>query len=528
MTTFTPIFLNPDISEAAQVSNESQLQVAISQNTSITVCHGDHENTCLCQSLHPGEPHEKFKSLMKRKTEQLKIHYSKFSENFKRSFMTREECGEAFFDELKVAAEDLFEDDFSLPDRNKSRMLLTKILGYQSYVNFDFLKVIIERCGSENDLKEVKEYTEAYTQYIRERVYLQYDTEVLGKELPGHDTVVFVLDKRPHFKLLSVQDFKYRLSDMLGLKEHQIFLFAVENGSIKVSFQIHMKHRLLLKTIPLFLDRLLFLQQWSTRSYEIQNSMTFLGLEKWRVINSISFCEDDKTNSDARIVPVTYQDKECLTLMYSNKFSNEVTADLGYIDYINAFLSGSYKNLPDVEGIYYHDPDRGLYSYPTIVVKRMKSLNELVSLEQEVSQVAQVSLLLDISSSIASFEGSGRYTVSVFQDSVFVQECPNPGSELTAKFCPLYGHSFFSKHSDGLDAFQSLQLGQLQWMREIVKYIHYKGNSSDQMELPDGHTLKELFKQKWISPQDRFRPKNFKSLCEELKHILGKYFKIFS
>ena len=59
-------------------------------------------------------------------------------------------------------------------------------------------------------------------------------------------------------------------------------------------------------------------------------------------------------------------------------------------------------------------------------------------------------------------------------------------------------------------------------MSDMVKFIHFKGSVTKQAELPESHILKEMFDQKWLSKNDQFRPLNFKILCEEIQHLLGK------
>ncbi len=462
---------------------------------------------------------------MQRDTEKIKIHYSHFSQSFKRSFLRREERNEVFFNDLSVVVQNLFdfEDKYIESFETDTRKLLLKILELQSYLNFDLLKAVIDDCGIPEDIEEAKKYTEAFTQYAKRRIF-ECDDEVLSKELPQHETVMFVLDINRPIRLIDVDIFKEYLSELVGIQRYKIILHKFEGGSIIISIQVPSKYVKSFSILPLLRSRMLSLQEWCVRSLKFRNEVVHL--DHWNVLNSVDFgSKGILCTANAEIVRATLNDAEYLALKYNENISDETTADTGYITYLDRFCSGKYKNLPAVKGVYYHSET---YHYPFTVVENLKSLKEMLSITQEVSQVTQISILSDITCSVASFESDQGHQVSVFPDSVFVQDSVDPDSELTACFCPLYGHSFHIKKAKSQDQQTSflrtsLPLEQLQWMSDVIKYIHFQGNVTADTELPEDHILKRLFDQKWISKEARFRPKDFKVLSEELQHLLGMY-----
>ncbi len=476
----------------------------------------------------PGSPQNQYLAQLRRDTLKIKKHYSEFSNKFLKTFLSREERKEVEFDELYVAVQNLFdfEDEYMESFESNSKKLLLEILKLQSYLNFDLIQALICQCGTAKDIQNVEIYTEAFKQYAKRRIF-ECDVEVLGKELPGHETVMFVLDKKQSSRLKDVYDFKENLCELLGIKPSKILLHEVGIGSIIISIQIPSKLIRFFNTLPLFQTRMLSLKEWHTKSYKLKEEIVHLS--HWNVLNSVDFGNVSVVHAaSAEILPIVLDDREYLALKYTKSFSDESTADVGYIKYLDVFLSGKYKNIPAVKGVYYHQSsEEETHHYPTIVVENLKSLEE-ASTKQEISTVTQISLLSDITCSVASFESDQRHQVSVFPDSVFVQDSVDPDSGLTARFCPLYGHSFHIKHINLLDQpppslSTSLPLEQLQWMSNVVKFIHFQGNVKTDTDLPEDHILKKLFDHRWISAEDRFRPPNFKSLSEELQHLLGKF-----
>ena len=443
--------------------------------------------------VHPGRPERQRIALLKQETNNIKIKYAHFCKSFEESFLERAKHNQFFFEQVSTTAQTLFDFDneFIESMHSSTEMLLVNILRQQSYVNFGMLTEFIEIRGTSEDIEMAKAYKEAFRQYVNGRIF----------EL-GHETVMFLLDKTNQSisRIIDVEDFKLMLRQLLDIKHQKIILHEVGQGS-------------------------------AIRSYKLWDEV--IHLNRWNIITSITFGNFSIVHTaNAEILPATLEDGEYLALKYTGGFSSEPNAIAGYIKYLNSFLSGKYKNLPAVKGLYScQSSDEEAHCYPTIVVESLTTLKEAAS-KQEVSPITQISLLSDITSSIASFESEQSVQISVFPDSVFVKKSEDPDSPITARFCPIYGHSFFNKQSCSWDQQPrplqvALPLEKLQWMKDVVKVIHFQGNIKESAELLETHILKRIFDEKWISTEDCFRPKNFKTLSEELQHLLGKFLLLF-
>ena len=478
--------------------------------------------------LPQGNHRKQYLALLKRETKEIKIHYMKFSLNFRKSFTGRVSKGEADFSELSLAAEELFDFDesYSFISEQDVKELLAQILRRQSYMNFDLLRAVIEQCGTENDIKEAEKYIEAFRQYARRRIF-ECDPD-LSCELPGRDIVMFVLDKDQNFKLIDAEDFKTDVCKMLGVKYHKLILHKFEPGSIVIYIQVSKYLIEALMTAPLYYNSILSLKKWNTLLMKFGNSET-VQLSEWNVLTSVSFNGGTLVDTKStKILPVEFEGEECMALEYNETFSNQSLADVGYINYLESLLSGSHKNIPAIKGVYYRQPEGKevqrpeMNQYPLVVMNKLEPLKAFTH-QKEIPEVTQVSFLLNIVDSLDSFSSGNKHEVSIVTESIFIHE---GSSEVEAKFCPLYGHSFVSKstialHDSNNAQSKSLPISKLQWMNDMVKLIHFQGRVTDQSELPDNHLLQKMFSQKWLAKDHRFRPSDFKTLSKEIQHLLG-------
>lgn len=474
----------------------------------------------------PGSPQYQYEARLRRDTRKMRELYSGISDGFLKSFLFREKNEEVDFDELYVAVQDLFdfdEEDFK-SFGNDSRKLLLSILKMQSYLNFEVLHSLIKRCGTQEDKENAESYKVAFRKYAERRTF-ECDKEVLGKEIPGHDNVMFVLGKNQKTKLKDIYEFIDFICEILKIERHKIHLFELDVGSVIVSLQFPSKLAKSFSTLPLFHSRMISLKEWSTQFFKIQDKIVHL--DHWTLLNYVSIGRNSIIHTmNADVYPAVLDGEEYLAIKYCESFSDELSADVGYVQYLDNFCSGKYKNIPTVKGVHYsQSSSQTIHHYPTIVVENLKTLKDISS-KVKVTSVDQISLLTDITTSVASFEIDQRNQVSVLLDSVLVKKGLEPGSFM-ACFCPLYGHSYHVKRADSQNQHPplfpaSLPLKDLQWMSDVVMFIHFQGNITSSTELPQDHILKKMFDQKWMSTEDRFRPKSFKHLCDELKHLLGK------
>ena len=469
------------------------------------------------------------RSLLKRQTDKIRMKYSLFSQSFMTNFLGREKTGSVSFDNLYRSAADVFDFE-NHEDLLKSRnceQVLNQFLLQQSYVNFDKLKHVIIMCGTEEDKKNSEQYIEEYMHYAKQRVF-ECDPHLISSEpkrddrvvfvsdeLPGHDKVMFVLDQDHTFRLMDADDFRVCICELLEMSCHQLILVKFRPGSITIVALIPRKYVRALTNVPLCRDKVLTLKKWDTLCIGL-NEQQSITLNHLKLLDNVNFDKGTIVKSESiNVLPVDVNGTKCMALEYTACYSDEHSADTDYVDYMERFLSGKHCNLPALKGVYYHpESDDSNRHYPVVVVESLESLKDVL-IENEVDQV---SVLSDVVSSVASF-GSDHVKCKVVPDAVFIGDSSH---DIQARFCPLYGHSYVSSQSQALVPHTRVPLGELQWMDELVKFIHFKGNVPFKSELPEKHVLKKMFEQRWLSKEERFRPQNLQVLSEELHQLLGK------
>ena len=485
----------------------------------------DSDASCVCD-IFPQDDCKLRRSLLKDQTEHIRREYSTLSQTFKRNFLEREKAGSVCFDDLYECAIEVFDFE-NCEDLVDCKQLLHKLLLQQNYMNFDRLKHLISLYGTEEDKKNAEKYTEEYTQYAKQRVFgcdpglissepgREDRVVFVSDELPGHNKVMFVLDTGHTFRLIDAYDFKVSVCKILPMSPHKMILVRFRPGSITIIALIPRKYAHALTSVPLCRDKVLTLKKWDTLRIGL-NEQQSISLDHLRLLDDVNFDKGAIVESESiSVLPVDVNGTKCMALEYTACYSDQHSADTGYVDYMERFLSGKHCNLPALEGVYYHpESDDSNRHYPVVVVESLKSLKDVL-IENEVDQI---SVLSDVVSSVASF-GSDHVKCKVLPDSVFVKDS---SCDIQARFCPLYGYSYVSAQSQALVRHKRVPLGELLWMDELVRFVHFKGNVPCKSELPEKHVLKKMFEQRWLSKEARFRPENLQVLSEELHQLLGK------
>ena len=458
-----------------------------------------------------GEPRKVLSGQLRVRTRDIKAHYSYFSFRLMNSVVERTEKGDITFYGLVLVVQDFFHDlhdTHPLLSKCCTKDLFCEIRRRQSYVNFDVLQAVALQCGTEEDKKDMEIYKEVFFDYAKKRTF-RCDAELLGQEITGYKTAMFVLDRDHEYKLMDAYEFKAIISKLLDCEVH---LLKGGLGSIVVFLQVPPKCTRALEVAPLYHHIVLDLKSWGIQSYWL-DGFPEINLNNLRVIEAceVEFNENDiMTIGKSKIVSALWKGKEFMTIEYMASLTNECDADIGYVSYLQSLLSGKLKNLPAVEGVLYRSN-----KYPMFIFEKMKPLQDIL-LSSKVSHINQVSILADLVESISSFQ---KYEVKIFMDTIFVQ---NNLLEIEAKFCPLYGYSFTAVELDLHD--EPIPCNELKWMDELVKSLEFQGFVSDGAELPHDHILKKLFTQKWLADDDRFRPGDYKELLSEIQRVLGTLF----
>ena len=512
---------SPSVSSPS-VSVKSQSQVPLSNERSTQIKEPDSRAVIKYSDLTSSDSsriRDQYLSQLRTETEEMRIHFMKMFTSFKENW---ERNSDADYDYLYASATTLFRinEEDNLVNSTK---IFTQVLKRQSHLNFDLLEALISACGTQEDKEAAQKYREAFKKFARRSV-LECGPDMASGELPEHVSVVFVLKKDKSFSVNDADDFKHRLCKMLGMKFPQILLHEFETGSIVIRVLVPSNYIRALTTVPLYCDRVLSLQNWNTRCIKFETQEP-VHLDSLNVLRSVNFNEVILDRNKVKMVRIELEGAEYIALEYTESFCDESSADTGYIDYMNSLLSKRHRNVPAVKGVYYRsNPEEEKRQYPTIVIENLKPLKDAI-VKEEMLQVNQVSLLLDVANSVKSFKHeTSKHEVSVCTDAILVQETLS-GTE--ARFCPLYGLSFASNisqsHDQEMVPNSSIPIVELQWMSDVVKFIHFKGSVTGHVNLPDNHVLKEMLNQKWLSDNDQFRPLNYKILCDEIESLLGKY-----
>ena len=476
----------------------------------------------------PPDNRKMHRALFERQTDKIRGRYCLFSQSFVTNFLEREKSGSVSFDTLYRCAISVFdfENHEDLLKGHNCEQVLNQLLLKQGFMNFNKLTDLIAMCGTEEDKKNVLEYTEAFTHYAKQRVF-ECDSDLIcsepkrddrvvfvSSELPGHYKIMFVLDKGHSFRIIDAEYFKVCICEMIGMSHHEMIFVRFRPGSITIVALIPRKYVHALTNIPLCRGNVLTLKKWDTLRIGL-NEQQIITLNHLELLDDVKFDEGTIVESESiSVLPVDVNGTKCMALEYRACYSDENSADSGYVDYMERFLSGEHHNLPALKGVYYPESDDSNRHYPVVVVESLKLLKD-VHIEDEVDQV---SILSDVVKSVASF-GSDYVKCKVIPDAVFVKD---GSGDIQARFCPLYGHSYVSAQSQALVPHTRVPLSELRWMDRLVKFIHFKGNVRDKSELPEKHVLKKMFEQRWLSKEERFRPENLRVLSEELHQLLGK------
>lgn len=195
-----------------------------------THCSNVFTHFCLGYSVVPfpsGDNHELHLARLKEKTKAIKLYYNNVCDSFTNSFLEREEKGDAEFEKFYLAAMELFEFENNKPFIN-SQQLLDEIRMRQSYMNFDLIKAVIEKCGTENDCEQIQKYSDAFEEYVKQRMF-ECEPDLISSEPLGHENVVFVLDRDQSFKTTDALSFRLKISTILGIKYQHVLLHKFDS-----------------------------------------------------------------------------------------------------------------------------------------------------------------------------------------------------------------------------------------------------------------------------------------------------------
>ena len=109
---------------------------------------------------------------------------------------------------------------------------------YSSFLNYEVLEHMIEYDGSDEDKAKMQKYKEDFIQYSRRRIY-ECPSYTGCEKKKGHIDMIIKLDSNyDDYALSALQEFRLMLGDILLITAETLHLCKIEDGCIKLTFQI--------------------------------------------------------------------------------------------------------------------------------------------------------------------------------------------------------------------------------------------------------------------------------------------------
>ena len=232
--------------------------------------------------------------------------------------------------------------------------------------------------------------------------------------------------------------------------------------------------------------------------------------------NTIKFCESElelQEEMDLDVSPCSlwkalHSGQQCMALKYNVE---------GDILKFSKYIEDVHKNKPNVmpAKCIHFDATLVLSSHPIILFEVQQPLKEYCFSSEALSEIQQLSLLLDAAISVLGF--SPNITLQVTTESLFVHKSST--NDTKTLFLPIYERSYFHQ----LELNTQPELPSLNWLNDsLLLMIHRKQCNSDS-KLPDNHILFNVFKHRWF-PDNKLGSSSTVTadVAKELEHILGK------
>ena len=196
--------------------------------------------------------------------------------------------------------------------------------------------------------------------------------------------------------------------------------------------------------------------------------------------------------------------QSCMAVVYTKSKDDK---KFQFCKFVNDVLADR-QNVLKVNCVHF---DNKLSHHPILLYEPEQPLKEYCSSCGTISEIEQLSILLDIA--LATLGFSSGMQPNVTKESIFVHKDSN--GEIKALFSPLYKYSYFLSPVEPRGGFD--------WIREVVLLMHYRDQYSKHTELPESHILYNIFKYKWFSDKEEARPEDKVEVAKEIEYILGKY-----
>ncbi len=210
---------------------------------------------------------------------------------------------------------------------------------------------------------------------------------------------------------------------------------------------------------------------------------------------------------------VLHSGQQYMALIYNGKCDSE-EAILKFSKYIED-VQNNKPNVMSAKCVHFYTK---LSSHPIILFEVEQPLKEYCKSSEAISEIQQLSLLLNSAISVLGFSSS--ITLQMTTASLFVHKTSTDDitstDDTNAMFLPVYEHSYFQQMAPKTQP----ELPSLNWLKDtLFLMVHHDSNNS---KLPENHILFNIFKHRWFS-DDKPGCSSTADVAKELEHILGRY-----
>ena len=109
---------------------------------------------------------------------------------------------------------------------------------YSSFFNYGVLEHMIRHCGSPEDQTRMQQYKDEFVEYSH-RMICECPSYTGCEKIKGHmDMVIKLHSKYDSYPVSALQDFRIMLGEILHINPESLHLSKIEEGCIKLTFQI--------------------------------------------------------------------------------------------------------------------------------------------------------------------------------------------------------------------------------------------------------------------------------------------------
>ncbi|XP_064395955.1 uncharacterized protein LOC135342984 isoform X6 [Halichondria panicea] len=380
---------------------------------------------------------------------------------------------------------------------------------YCTWYNYDLIarlrKKFLYRWRKDSKLEN---YESSFKDIVYRRCFLYLDN---GGKTPKYQTeVVCKIDI--DYKELSqplIEHLTSVFANAIGLGKYHLVFKKVIEGCTELVFRA-----------PQYIMKLKKLSPYQVRSLREHNIIAVRISDRYLFRHDhglLSACEKnlellDKVKVD--VSPCTlwtglHNGQPCTVLKYEAKETKS-----SYTEYTHYILENKHEHVVKADCIHLDDE---LSHNPIIVLRQvhLQTINGYLSSTRSVlSEIEQLSFLLDIAKGFASLQKDTSAYFRGTENSVFIHVEESIGN-LIAQFFPVYKQSYFPRAQEYAAAVSS---ADLIWLRRTTILLDRESND-EKSELPESHVLYNIFKHKWLSDDERLRPRDVSQVAKEVEYI---------